>query len=103
MVSRGDCAMINVPETAQPGQIIEVCYTATIGNPDNPDAICDQASLCTEFVVEPIMAELGDTTLICFEDQPYTWHGQVITVFLYFSSLYGTSSSGAGCLLRRLC
>ena len=72
---RGECVLVNVPETAQPGQIITVCYTATIGNPDNPDAICDQASRCDQFVVQPIEQEFGRCVVACWEDQPVFWQG----------------------------
>ena len=72
---RGDCVLVNVPETHQPGQRITVCYSATIGNPDNPNAICDQATRCDNFVVEPIEWEIGRCVVACLEDQPVFWQG----------------------------
>ena len=74
-LGRGDCFRFPVPETAMPGQRIEVCMTATIGNPDDPATICDQDQVCTNFITEPIPQEVGSCIVRCFEDRPLFWQG----------------------------
>ena len=74
----GECESFMVPSEYTGGESIQVCLTATIGNPDDPNSICDQDQTCTTILVSGIETHNGDSISICFEDQPFVWHGDTI-------------------------
>lgn len=76
---RRGCIDIEVPQDAVSGQEIEVCLRATIGNPDNHYAICDQDSICTIFVVDSIDKEELPLLRVPASQKPYSWNG--ISIF----------------------
>lgn len=74
------CVRIPVDEMARPGGNMNVCVVATLGDPKNPNAICDQKTRCTSFVVMDSIPKVeGECVLRCSEDQPVIWHGLNIT------------------------
>ena len=76
---QGSFVMIDVPDTTPEGAVITVCMTATIGDPGDPGRICDQAVRCEDFIIPPIENHFGPCRIVCAEDQPVLWHGQLIS------------------------
>ena len=57
---------------------IQVCLTATIGNPAS-GSICDQDFQCITVVPIPPDQHFGQCRVVCFENQPVFWQGVQIT------------------------
>jgi len=76
---RDDCISIDVNEFANPGDRIDVCLIATIGNPDYPRDICDQDQVCSQFIIEPILSDTIPCETVCYENAPLDWHGLKIS------------------------
>lgn len=74
-----NCVDLVIPDTVLPGLSIEVCLTATIGNPSLPDGICNQDSTCTTITPKAREVHYGECQLVCFEERPVFWHGIPIT------------------------
>ena len=76
--SNTECTEVEIPENLPMGVPIKVCVTATIGNPNDPQSICDQDMSCIDVFPLPALTHLGQPQSICFEDQPFNWHGNLI-------------------------
>ena len=70
-----ECVDIDFP-TNSPRQI---CVTATVGNPNDPNAICDQDFTCITVTPDPIPQEMGPLRTLCARVDPFIWHGMPIT------------------------
>lgn len=76
---RNESIELSIP-CEDPLNTLEVCLTATIGNPSaGPGSICDQDMVCTTIVPTPPEVHIGECEVICFEDLPLIWHGIVVT------------------------
>ena len=73
-----ECVEVMIPCT-DPLLPIQVCLTATIGNPLNPSSVCDQDFTCLTVVPLPPPMHFGTCEVVCFEDQPVFWQGIPIT------------------------
>lgn len=71
-----DCIFVEFDDT-NPKQI---CVFATIGNPADPNAICDQDFACATFRAPPIPQLLGPIRTLCTRLDPFVWHGMPITM-----------------------
>lgn len=74
-----DFVTVDIP-CQEPLNPIQVCLTATIGNPGGGGgAICDEDFVCTTVVPIPPPLHIGNCEVYCFEDQPVFWQGIPIT------------------------
>ena len=74
-----DCVDIEFSENPSP---VEVCVTFTIGNPNSPDAICDQESTCVTIIPEPKEQVDDGEIFVCWENHEgngYEWRDSLIT------------------------
>lgn len=69
------CLTVPIPMNVMPGDRIQVCLTATIGNPAVPGGVCDQDFTCIDIIPTPPEMHIGDCALVCFEDRPVFWQG----------------------------
>lgn len=74
-VQGDECIDVEFP-TEAPRQI---CITATIGNPLDPNAICDQDVRCITAIPDPIPQRIGPLRVLCSKLIPFEWHGMPIT------------------------
>lgn len=80
LISSELCTEIVIRDHLNEGDTADICMVLTIGNPNDPDAICDQDTICRSFVVtDSSRTETGLCDLICYENQPYLWGGKIIT------------------------
>lgn len=77
LVKFGDRVEVILPEDAQAGDDVIICVDVIIGNPYNyPDSMaCDHKRRCDTFKIPPIAQHIGGCKSVCFEDQPFLWHG----------------------------
>ena len=73
---------VEIPEDAAAGDTVIMCVTVFTGNqytfPDF-DLPCAEKTRCDTFRVLPIEQHFGDCQSVCFEDQPFLWHGILIS------------------------
>ena len=63
------CIQLPVPD-----HDVEFCVTWILGNPDNPDAICDEQTKCFTLVPEPIQTKYLPAEYYCYEDHQGEHH-----------------------------
>lgn len=74
-VQGDDCIEVEFPDQSPR----TICVTATIGNPLDPNAICDDDVSCITVAPPPIQTLLGPLRTLCTRNDPFIWHGMPIT------------------------
>lgn len=97
-VQGDDCIDVEFPDE-QPKQI---CLIVTIGNPLDPNAICDQDMVCITAIPDPIRQAIGPLRLLCERADPYFWHGMPITMSCINPPCSVRVQTPAGCCVDSL-
>ena len=93
-----DCVFIEFPDQNP----VQVCVTLTIGNPNDPNAICDQDVVCQTFSAPPIPTALGPLRTLCASVDPYIWHGMPITMSCINPPCSARVETASGCCIDSL-
>ena len=75
-----DCVEFEVIEEG----LMEICVTFTIGNPFDPNSICDQETSCLTFLPEPILEKYDGVINVCWEDHEdsgYVWEDRDTIIY----------------------
>ncbi|MDX1685851.1 MAG: T9SS type A sorting domain-containing protein [Saprospiraceae bacterium] len=79
LISKDTCTIIEINNVAGNRDSMDICMVLTLGNPDNPGAICDQDTVCKSYpLLDSVRTEQGSCAVVCPDDQPYIWGGQII-------------------------